>query len=253
MPEWMALSRRIHARQHYRPRQDYHHTAGQMAAPVIMAELHKLSGHYAVALLPMADSMVPVALLGIDKGQNLYLHPDGRWQAGYVPALLRCHPFGLADSHADGQTVVIDAGHLSAAGEPLFNHGALNTVVADNLRFLHYCEQSRHAATAAGRALKDAGVVAEWPLTVPVGESHKRINGLYRVDEQALNALDAETYATLQGAPMQLAYAQLYSQSQVEQLTRRAEIHAQLEKANTTPDLEAMFGEDDDEPGFDFD
>lgn len=52
---------------------------------------------------------------------------------------------------------------------------------------------------------------------------------------------------------MQLAYAQLYSQSQVEQLTQRAEIHAQLEQANTTPDLDAMFGEDDDELNFDFD
>lgn len=254
MPEWIALSRTAHAEHTYRPREGYHHAAGQMMAPVVLAELHKLLPHYTLGLLPVDDGLVPVVVLGVDKGHNLYLHPDGRWLGHYVPALLRAHPFGLADGKGADKVVAIDAAHLENGSEPLFDHGELNATVADTLRFLQQCEHSRHATVDACRALQAAGVTAEWPLTVAVGDGHRRINGLYRVDEAALNALDAETYATLQGAPMQLAYAQLYSQSQTEQLTQRAALHDKITAAgDTTPDLDALFGEDDDELGFDFD
>lgn len=253
MPEWIAVSRTSHAEAYYRPREGYGHAAGQLMVPALLAELHKLIPHYVIGLLPAGEGLAPVALLGVEQHHNLYLHPDGRWLGHYVPALLRGYPFALADGQGDDKVLAVDAQQVTDDGEPLFDNGELNAGVAETLRFLQQCEASRHATSAAGKALQDAGVVTEWSLTVPVGEGHKRVNGLYRVDEQALNALDAETYATLQGAPMQLAYAQLYSQSQVEQLTQRAEIHAQLEQANTTPDLDAMFGEDDDELNFDFD
>ena len=88
---------------------------------------------------------------------------------------------------------------------------------------------------------------------MPIGEGHKQVNGLYRVDEQALNALDAETYATLQGAPMQLAYGQLYSMAQVEQLTQRAALQDKLADAHPPANLDEIFSEGDDELMFDFD
>lgn len=252
MPEWIALSRTAHAEQGYRARDGYHHAAGRMVAPVVLAELHKILPHYVIGLLPQGDDLVPVALLGVNSEENLYLREDGGWQVSYVPATLRGHPFALADGQSGNKALAIDSAYLTAAGQPLFKNGELDETAAQAMRFLQQYDQSRRATRAACQALRQAGVLAEWPLAVPLGEGHRRINGLYRVDEAALNALSAEAYAKLQGMPMQLAYAQLYSVSQVAQLAHLAAQHETAGDA-TSSDLDGLFGEDDDELNFDFD
>lgn len=249
MPEWIALSRTAHAEQGYRARQGYDHAAGRMLVPVILGELHKLLPHYAIGFLPIDGSMMPVALLGVDKGQNLYLCENGSWQVSYIPATLRGHPFGLADGQSGDKVLAIAADYLTEAGQPLFNDGQLDETATQAMQFLQQYDQNRRSTQAACQALQYAGVLTEWRLGVPLGEKRRDINGLYRVDETALNALPAEAYAELQGAPMQLAYAHLYSITQVAQLVQLA---AQHEAVTSEPEMLFDEGEDD-ELSFDFD
>ncbi|MCL7929597.1 SapC family protein [Halomonas llamarensis] len=256
MTEWIALSRTNHAEHTYAPREGYGHASGQVIAPVMLAELPKLLPHYVVGFLAGDDGLLPVAVLGVEKDQNLYLHPDGRWLAKYVPATLRGYPFVLANNGKGkgDKTLSIAADHLlEHGGKPLFDNGEPAKPVADTLAFLTQCEGNRQATLNACQMLEKAGVLSPWTLTVPIGEGHKQVNGLYRVDEQTLNALDAETYATLQGAPMQLAYGQLYSMAQVDQLTQRHALQEKLTHTQAPENLDAMFGEGDDELEFDFD
>ena len=258
MTQWIPLSRTAHADHGYTPREGYHHAAGRMIAPVMLAELPKLLPHYVLGFLAGDDGSLPVAVLGVEKHRNLYLHPDGRWLGKYVPAALRGYPFVLAAQHKPAsqgdKTLSIAEAHLvEEGGQPLFDGGEPAKPVADALAFLTQCEHSRHATKAACQALESAGVLVPWKLIVPIGDGHQQVNGLYRVDEQALNALGAATYATLQGAPMQLAYAQLFSTHQTEQLTQRAALHEKLAETQTPPaDLDAVFGDTDDLE-FDFD
>nr|WP_241697545.1 SapC family protein [Halomonas salicampi] len=80
-----------------------------------------------------------------------------------------------------------------------------------------------------------------------------KVNGLYRVNEKALNALDADAYATLRSGPMALAHAQLFSMSQLSQLTEGAKFHTRHGSADAAlENLDKLFGEDDD-LAFDFD
>lgn len=254
MAEWIALSRTAHAEQGYRPRQGYHHAARRMVAPVILAELHRILPHYAVGLLPMGAGLMPVAVLGVANDQNLYVDADGRWRGGYAPATLRGYPFALTGGQNGDKALAIDAEHLSRDGQPLFEGGELGDTVAQTLQFLQQYDHNRQATRAACQSLREADVLAPWPLSVPIGEEHRQINGLYRVDEAALNALSAEAYAALQGAPMKLAYAQLYSIGQVAQLAQLAALHEESGAGDgAPPDLDALFGEDDDELNFDFD
>lgn len=253
MPDWRVLSRTMHAEQGYRPRDGYHNAAGRMVAPVVLDELHRLLPHYVIGLLPQGDDLVPVALLGVNSEENLYLREDGGWQVSYVPATLRGHPFALADGQNGNKALAIDAAYLTEAGQPLFTNGELDETAAQAMRFLQQYDQSRRATLAASQALQQAGVLSEWPLAVPLGEGHRRINGLYRVDEAALNELSAEAYAALRGEPMKLAYAQLYAISQVEQLSLLALRQGSVNAAGEASTIDAMFGEDDDELNFDFD
>jgi len=257
MPEWAAVSRTQHADRHYQPRQGYRFAAEQPVASILLAELGKLLPHYALGFVQQGEHYQPVALLGLNGQQNLYLHPDGRWLGNYVPASLRGYPFTLANTEDQQQVLCIAQEHLGEDDQsvPLFDEeGQLDQRVQKTLAFLQECEKNRQVTQAAAGVLGDTGVIEPWPLKVERGEGQEplKVNGLYRVNEKALNALDADTYATLRGGPMALAHAQLFSMGQLSQLAERAKFHAQQQAGQPPESLDEVFGGDDDDLIFDF-
>lgn len=257
MPEWVAISRTQHATFYYQPRHGYRFAAEQSVASILLAELGKLLPHYALGFIQQGEHYQPVALLGLNGQQNLYLHPDGRWLGNYVPASLRGYPFTLANTEDQQQVLCIAQEHLGEDDQsvPLFDEeGQLDQRVQKTLAFLQECEKNRQVTQAAAGVLGDTGVIEPWPLKVERGEGQEplKVNGLYRVNEKALNALDADTYATLRGGPMALAYAQLFSMSQLSQLAERAKFHDKHHaQQQTSENLDQFFG-DDEELTFDF-
>lgn len=255
MTRWIALSRTEHAQAYYRPRKGYWFAAEQTVAPILLAELGRLIPHYVLGFLHQEEAYLPVALLSLDGKTNLYLNADGRWIGSYVPASLRGYPFGLANNDGGDKLLAIDGQHLVAQGEPLFDDaGELSEPIARTLQFLSQCDENRVMTEQMTKALGEAGVIESWPLQISRGQDQESLNmqGLYRVNEKALNALDAETYATLRGGPMALAYAQLFSMNQLNQLTERAKVHAQQGADRQPENLDELFGDDDDFI-FDFD
>ncbi|MDR5876014.1 SapC family protein [Vreelandella gomseomensis] len=259
MTQWIALSKTGHADTLYWPRDGYHFASDQQVVPVLLAELGKLLPHYALGFVKEGERYQPVAITGLGQG-NLYLHPEGKWLGNYVPAALRGYPFRLAQQ--EDQTVLCVAqDHLTDddAAKPLFdNDGNLAKTVSDTLEFLKQCEQSRQVTNACVQKLADAGVIEEWPLQIGRGDDQQplKVNGLHRISEQALNALDAETLHGLRGGPLSLAYAQMLSTHQVSELTKRAELLAKVSDTHEVPEnldsvLDGMG--DDDDLTFDFD
>lgn len=253
MPEWVALSKTTHRDVQILSRDDYHFAAGERVVSVLLAELDKLLPHFVLGFIVRGESYVPVALLSLGGQRNLYVTSGGKWIGPYVPALLRGYPFALA-GEGEKRVLAVDAEQLVMdGGNALFDGDAPSDTVTRTLEFLQQCESSRRATQAATQALVDAKVLGQWPLTVSRGgaQTPQEIRGLYRVDEAALNALGAEDYASLQGAPMALAYAQLFSVSQLDQLSERDKVLA--EKGGDPEDLDALFEEGEDDLGFDFD
>lgn len=232
MGEWIVLSRTQHADRWYLPRQGYRFAAGELVAPVLNAELGKLLGQYVLGFVAQDQGYLPVALLGVDGANNLYLHDDGRWLGSYVPAAVRAHPFRLGQPRGGEQALCLDSEHLCEpeTGQPLFDQdGNLAEPVQQTLKFLTECEKNRRATQAATHALNEAGLIEPWPLQVARGEdlSPVQVQGLYRVNEQALNALTDEAFVSLRpyGA-LALAYAQRFSMNHLEQLAERTRFQA---------------------------
>lgn len=249
MAEWQPLTKKQHAEAYYRPRWDFNHARERSVVPAMLGELSKLIPHYVIAFIKDGDAFRPMAVLAAPNQMSLYLKANGQWDAPYVPASLRAHPFSLLRSQ-DGNNVMlaVDTESLREAdeGEPLFDDdGNLTDGVQRAFDFLSKMEGQRQLTEKAADLLQAANVIHPWPLTLPAGDEKVTIKGLYCVDEQALNALDIETYATLQGAPMQLAYAQLYSMAQLDQLTQRATQYAQQNQQAPVPDIEQFFGDKD--------
>lgn len=261
MPRWTVISKSHHAQARYYPREGYHHAREQLVAPILLAELPKLTQHFMLGFMPQGEQFMAVALLGVEQGQNLYVHEDGRWLGGYVPASLRGHPFKLLPDEQGQRVLCIDAEELVEAadlGQALFDeNGQPSESVAKQLDFQQHCDANRQRTQQAVDALQQAGVLQPWPLEISRGEEEtpKKIEGLYRIDEQALNTLKADTYATLQGAPMALAHAQLFSAHQLGQLTERAKFHAQSNTHEMPENLDSVLEgmDDDDDLMFDFD
>ena len=258
MPQWIALSKTEHAVSYYLSRQGYAFAINQAVAHVLLAELPKLLPHYALGFIQQGEGYQPVALLSLDGQNNLYLHSDGRWLGNYVPASLRGYPFTLANTEDGQKALCIDQAHLTSdQGEPLFDEEVnLSQKVAKTLDFLQQCDKNRQVTTASTQKLHEAGVIEPWPLTLERGEGQEplKVNGLYRINEKALNSLDADAYATLRGGPMALAHAQLFSMSQLSQLSERAKFHAQHATQEVPENLDSVFdGGDDDELTLDFD
>lgn len=259
MPQWIAVSSTTHAGCHYHPREGYRHSQGRQVTPVLLAELPRLVAHYVIGFMPRGDGYLAVALLGIEKDTNHYLHPDGRWLGTYVPASLRGHPFAVAPNEQGQSVLCIDADHLvdgTAAGEPLLDaDGAPTEGVARYVRFLNECEANRQQTQTAVDALQRAGLLAPWRVEVEdaAAGASRSIDGLCRVDEQTLNALDPTAYHALQGPPMALAHAHLFSAHQTGQLAERARWQARQSSAPATTGLHGILGgADDDTLKFDF-
>lgn len=264
MSRWIILSRQAHATVHYRPRQGYQHAAGDCLVNVLLAELPRLLPHYLLGFTLDAEGAAqPVALLGLAQGNNLYLHPDGRWLADYVPAAMRGYPFALVQPpQADlsegqsalslAQTELLTEGE---AGQPLMGaDGQLAPTVAAIADFLQSCQHNRQQTLTAARQLAEASLLTPWPLKVKlqVDEEPVPLTGLHCVDMQRLNSLDPATYAALQGPAMALAHAQHFSMTNTEQLSRRALFHAQQPTRDNTDSIDYLFDENDDNISFDF-
>lgn len=255
MSSWIALSRSEHADAHWKPRQGFAFAAGLQAVPVFVAELTKLLPSYCLGFVKDNDRYQAVCLLGLGEGRNLYVNQENKWLADYVPANLRGFPFTLAENDSGENVLCIDQGHLtkdSAASSLFDSEGNLSPKSVEMFEFLVKCRADNLVTQNACDALANAEILEVWPLTVNRGESEEplAINGLYRINEKALNTLSGETFAALrQSGALALAYGQLFSMSQTAQLIKRAHYLAKVKELSSPPqDLSGLFGQDDSGP-----
>ncbi|MCE7519423.1 SapC family protein [Vreelandella titanicae] len=253
MLEWIAISRTQHVNKRFWSRQGYFFSAEYHLAPILLEELASLVPHYVLGFIYQNEGYHPVAVLGFNEC-NLYLHRDGRWLGDYVPASLREYPFTLAKAETNKKVFCIERQHLTddLSAEPLFGEkGNLANQVEQTLSFLKQSECNRHLTTAACQVLSEAGLIEPWPLQLTWGDKQASLHmqGLHCINQQALNQLGEGTLADLhrRGA-LPLAYAQLFSMSQVIQLTERVKFHAQeqAKQSKLENDID-LFYEDGDE------
>lgn len=258
MANYEVLSKTDHLKAHYLPRAGWRFAADSSVVPVLQSELGKLLPHFVLAFVAMQGEEPGyrlVALTGMGGG-SLYVAPNAQWLAAYVPAMLRGFPFRLA--HYENQQVLcVASGHLvdGNQGSPLFdNTGELAAGPAASLDFLQHCATDARLTAATVSRLAGAGVIEPWPLQMAVGKDGQpqAVEGLFRVNEQALLGMDAAALHDLRGAPLAMAYAQLFSMHQLDELVKRAGLLAKVAKPATPADLDELFGDNNDELSFGF-
>lgn len=236
---------------------DYRHARDQHLVPLAAPEVSQAAGHLPLVFAREPRGKVTLcALTGLHEGVNHCLDTHDKWQAGYVPAWLRSHPFRLLappNSERNTQQRVlcadVDSPWVSEQGKEAFldDSQQMTPAVQEIFTFLSKLTKHYVLTERAVQALNDAGVLTPWPLADHQGST---IGGLLRVDDAKLAKVSAETLVKLhKTGALAIAYAQAISTHQLPALKHLAEQH---DADYRNVDLDAVFDEDDDDLLFDF-
>src|SRR3954469_6320165 len=149
----VLLDRERHRRRRVQPAQGFGFARKAHSVVLAGAEFGEAGKEYAIVFSRAASGqVVPVVLLGLRAGENLFVDERDAWDARYVPAFVRRYPFVLAELPGQSLAVCIDEafpGLNDTEGELLFDAEGKDTPYLRNaLDFLgHY--QREHLRTEA--------------------------------------------------------------------------------------------------------
>lgn len=195
-------------------------------ASVMAHEFVRAASIYPIVFLEdkEKDEFRPVVLMGLDAGENLYVDKNGKWQASYIPAIIRRYPFALARTNQEGQfTVCIDEdSHLLSndEGAPIFDENGTPTQVMENVkRYLGELQQMAKFTEDFCQFFATRNLFTPLNMRVRDKENIKNIAGCYVINEERLNNLSDERFLEIRNNRyLPAIYAHLTSLSQIERL-----------------------------------
>jgi hypothetical protein len=231
---FVPITRHRHGSLRWKRPRDLHRASTSALLPLVLPELVRAQAALPIAFVPHLDSFRPVAVGGLRTGKSLFVSPDGRWLARYVPAVLRSYPFAIGQSEDDKKILlVLEPDGLAGEpgiGEPFFEDDKPAGVVSEILNFLIEMDRAEQATHKAVEALRAQDLLEPWPIRLTLGGKAEDIQGLYRVHEKQLNDLAADAFAGLrESGALLLAYSQLMSMQNLPDLVKLAEAHAEHE------------------------
>ena len=239
LPNYQPLSKINHAGKGWTPYANYNFAAGDALAPLVSQEFFKAVLALPIAFTLQGEELAPVAVMGLASGKNLCVSSDGRWLAGYVPAVYRSYPFALATTDDDQQVLCVDenSGLLGTGGEAFFNEdGSPSPKVTQVLDFLTQVNANRAVTRRSCQALQMHKLVKPWPVKLKTESGETMVEGLHCIDETALNALPPDALLELRNTgALALAYCQLLSMQNLQLLGQFAQRSAAMAVAQPLP------------------
>lgn len=237
--------------------QSYRFAAGDALCPLAAQELAEAALAMPIAFEAHGDGYRPVAVMGLRPGTNHFVLPDGRWGAGYTPALYRVYPFRLASGGEQGDILCldVDSGLVSEEeGEPFFSEGKPSPSLDAVITFFGQIRSGLSVATTACKLLHEHQLVQPWPITLQAADGERRIEGLFRIEEERLGQLEGEALKQLhRSGAMNIAYCQLLSTRHLAALGRLAGAAEQSQQAHwgASEELDLEFLNQGETLGFD--
>ena len=198
---------------------DYAYASHSNAVPLTAAEFGQAALEYTIVFLAGESAPTPVALLGLNAEENLYLEDGHRWKARYIPAFVRRYPFVFSRS-SDGNTytLCIDESftgcNQEGRGKALFDMtGAGTDYLNAMMQFLTSYQQQIALTGTFCAKLKELDLLEEMTATTQLPNGEKaQVTGFMAVDRTKLTQLPGDTLAELASSgALELIYAHLLS------------------------------------------
>lgn len=248
MADHQVITRERHGHQFWSKHSGYSFAAGDAVCLLVAQELPKAVSSLPIAFILEGEHFMPVAIQGLEPGINLCVGADGRWLTPYIPSHYRSYPFRMLPTDSGEHVLCIDesSGLVSDnPGELFFKEdGTTAQSIVEILNFFNQIEGNRKLTRNICEVLQQHGLIQPWPITVQSEQGDQNLNGLYRIDEAALNALTADALATVRDTGgLTIAYCQLLSMQHLSTLSSMAKAHAEAEAARAASEALSKSGE----------
>lgn len=197
-----------------------------MRALTFPAEFRDVQAHYPIVFARDGEGrFVPLALFGLQEGENLFLD-DTRWDATYVPLSVRRQPF-LVGVSGEERLLHVDLAHPRVqldGGEALFHDHGVATEYLERVKSVLLALHDGVIATPAFvDALLQHELLESFVLDVTLDDgSQNRLAGFHTIDEARLQALPGDVLAHLaRGGHLLPIYMVLASMSRFRDLIER--------------------------------
>jgi hypothetical protein len=195
------------------------------AVPLTVDEFGLAQRHFPI-VFSIGENPVPLALMGLNEGVNVFLDDEGRARdtALYIPAYIRRYPFLLArlNPESDELTLCFDP-HSGAVGEfdegePLFDSNQPTDATKAILEFCEQFETAGQRTAAFMEALRSSGLLMDGEVAIqPEGYEQPFVyRGFQMIDEEKVRDLRGDELRKMnQNGILPLIFAHLFSLSQM--------------------------------------
>ena len=201
------------------------------AIPVTVDEFGLAQRHYPL-VFSIGETPIPIALMGLNEGVNVFLDDDGRPrdQGVYIPAYIRRYPFMLARLRPDSDELSLCFDPTSEAvgdfkdGEALFDGDQPTDTTKAILQFCEQFEAAGQRTSAFVEELKASNLLMDGEVAIqPEGFEQPFIyRGFRMVDEDKLRELRGDELRKMnQNGMLALIFAHLFSLSQMREVFGR--------------------------------
>ena len=201
------------------------------AVPLTVDEFALVQRHFPI-VFSVGGQPVPIALMGLNEGVNVFLDDNGRSTDPnlYIPAYLRRYPFLLAKLRPDSDELSLCFDPTSGAvgdfaeGEPLFDGDQPSAATKAILEFCEQFEAAGLRTTAFIDDLVKSDLLMDGEVAIqPEGFEQPFVyRGFRMVDEEKVRNLRGDELRKMnQNGMLPLIYAHLFSLSQMRDVFAR--------------------------------
>ena len=201
------------------------------AIPVTVDEFGLAQRNYPI-VFSIGDNPIPIALMGLNEGVNVFLDPDGRPldTSTYIPAHIRRYPFLLARLNPTSDELSLCFDSTSEAigqfddGQPLFDGESPSDATKAILEFCEQFETAGQRTQAFMDELQKSGLLIDGEVAIqPEGVDQPFLyRGFRMVDEEKVRNLRGDELRKMnQNGLLPLIYAHLFSLSQTRDIFAR--------------------------------
>jgi SapC len=201
------------------------------AVPLTVDEFTLVQRHYPI-VFSVGETPVPIALMGLNEGVNVFLDENGRSTdpSLYIPAYLRRYPFLLAKLRPDSDELSLCYDPTSGAvgdfeeGEALFDGDQPSAATKAILEFCEQFEAAGLRTNAFVEELVKSDLLMDGEVAIqPEGFEQPFVyRGFRMIDEEKLRELRGDELRKMnQNGMLPLIYAHLFSLSLIRDLFAR--------------------------------
>lgn len=214
---------------------DMSFAANAIVIPLMAAEMPAAMRSYPIVFF--GPDFMPVAILGIKQGENLFVDNNGKWaEPHYIPAYVRRYPFILAgDDKAERLTLCVDKPRLVEASaeknetaKPLFDNGEKTEIIDGALSFCEQYQGMYRKTREIMNVIAGADLLVERNSKITLGDGKSfNISGFHLIDEARLQSMEDDAFLALRKADtLATIYCHLASMNSWTSLLHQASLRA---------------------------